>query len=154
MLAHAIPGWFFALMPVIWLTGFAALWAVVIVTLSRVGGWHVLARRYTARQPFTGQLHRGCSGRLGFVNYNKCLSLGASEQGLYLSVPRFFAFAHPPLLIPWSDIRATRDKVLWAEIVRFELGVAPATKLQVHRSFIDKLEPSAHGHLLIEPKAG
>ena len=153
MNADQPPSWLFALMPVLGLLGFAGMWVGITFLLSRVGGWNVLAGRYLAQQPFAGELQRGCSGRLGFVNYNKCLSLGSNEQGLYLSVPRIFAFAHPPLFIPWSDIRATRDKILWAEIVRFELGSAPATKLQVHRKFIDKLEAAARGHLLIAPKA-
>ena len=153
MLAQALPDWLSALTPVIWLAGFALFWIIIIAGLSRFGGWHVLASRYRARQPFSGEVLRGCSGRLGFVNYNRCLWLGANEQGLYLSVPRLFAFAHPPLFIPWSDIRATRDKILWAEIVRFELGAEPATKLQVHRRFVDKLEPAARGHLSIAPRA-
>jgi hypothetical protein len=149
-----LPGWLLGLFPIIWLAGFAGLWIGIAFLLSRLGGWSVLANRYPARQPFAGEIHRGCSGRLGIVNYKSTLALGAGEQGLYLSVPRIFAFGHPPLLIPWSDVRATRDKILWAEIVRFELGQAPATKLQVHRRFADKLEASAGGHLLIAPKAG
>jgi hypothetical protein len=153
MTADQPTSWLLALMPALGLIGFVGVWVGITFLLSRIGGWNVLAGRYLAQHPFSGQVHSWCSGRLGFVNYNNCLSLGANEQGLYLSVPRIFAFAHPPLFIPWSDIRAQRDKILWAQIVRFELGTAPATKLQVPRRFADKLESAARGHLLIAPKA-
>jgi hypothetical protein len=154
MIAHGLPGWLLFLFPVVWLTGFVLLGSAIIFALSRAGGWHVLAGKYRAQQPFAGELHRGCSGRLGFVSYKGCLTLGASERGLYLAVPRLLAFAHPPLFIPWSDVRAQREKMLWAEIVRFELGTAPATRLQVQRQLADKIVPAARGHLLIAPRAG
>lgn len=38
------------------------------------------------------------------VNY-RSLILGQDEAGLYVSSPWLFRIAHPPLYIPWSDIR-------------------------------------------------
>jgi hypothetical protein len=38
------------------------------------------------------------------------LTLGVSQQGLYLASMFLFRFMHPPLLVPWSEIKVRRSK--------------------------------------------
>ena len=89
----------------------------------------------------------GPSGSSSVRCSNKCLALGANEQGLHISVPRIFAIGHPALFVPWSEIRASRKKQLWVPTVGFELGEASPIGLRMHQRFADGLESSARGQL-------
>ena len=51
------------------------------------------------------------------ANYNNVLTLGASQEGLYLAAMPFFRFMHPPLLVPWSNIKVRRSKGLFFEYI-------------------------------------
>ena len=44
------------------------------------------------------------------AHYNNVLTLGASQRGLYLASMFLFRFMHPPLLVPWSEIKVRRSK--------------------------------------------
>ena len=102
---------------------FAGVWCGVCFLLSRVGGWHSLARVYRAAQfPRESGLRRQ-SGAIGWVNYNNCLSIDASPEGFYLAVFPLLSFAHPPLWIPWSAVHnITNQKMLWRESICFDVG--------------------------------
>lgn len=56
------------------------------------------------------------------TNYNNCLTIGASPAGLYMAMPWLFRIGHPPIFIPWNDVTVSRAKVLFWNIVRFQLG--------------------------------
>ena len=83
---------------------FSLIWMGVLILLSRMGGWHGLAREFPATgriQDANSKMHRWCSARLGlFANYNNCLTLIVSDNGLYMRTNIFLRFAHRPLLIP------------------------------------------------------
>jgi hypothetical protein len=147
MSSDAPPDWLLALIPLGFLIGFPLMWASVMFLLSRIGGWSTLARRYRAEQPFTGQRFPYCSGTLGMVGYNKVLVLGVDERGLHIAVPKIFAIGHPALLVPWSQVKASRKHKLWVPTVGFELGASPAITLRMHRRFADKIEAAAGTHL-------
>jgi hypothetical protein len=79
--------------------------------ISFVGGWFSLARVYRTQVAFDGAKWRMRSGRMRWLaNYNNLLTLGASQQGLYLASMFLFRFMHPPLLVPWSEIKVRRSK--------------------------------------------
>lgn len=153
MATDAPPPWLLALIPVAFLVGFPLMWMAVMFLLSQIGGWSTLARRYRATQPFAGNTQRGCSANVGMVGYNKTLIVGANELGLHLAVPKIFAFKHPALFIPWTEIRARRGKVLFIPTVNFEIGQQPMVTLRMHRRFADPLEVSARGQLTIAPES-
>jgi hypothetical protein len=44
------------------------------------------------------------------ANYNNVLTIGACQQGLYLASMFLFRFMHPPLLVPWSEIKCEAAK--------------------------------------------
>jgi hypothetical protein len=107
------------------------MWMLVCVTLSAMGGWQVLARHYPLLSPFTGRRFRFRSGRLGSVNYGSCLTLGAGTQGLYLAVFPLFRPAHPPLLIPWSEVTVREVQVWLFKQVELEFAKAPSATLRL-----------------------
>ena len=101
------PSLFAAIFPVYFIT----LWFLVGTTNSFVGGWFSLSRTYRTVVPFNGAKWNMQSGRMRWLaNYNNVLTLGASQEGLYLACMFLFRFMHPPLLIPWSEINVQREK--------------------------------------------
>ena len=86
----------------------------VIGILSAIGGWPRLARQFRAPENFqSGQLFRWQSAQVGIVSSNNILKVRVAEEGLHLSLPWLFSFMHPPLLIPWTEIKAARQRKLF-----------------------------------------
>jgi hypothetical protein len=63
-----------------------------------------LADAYPAASPPAGTAYYLQTGFIGAVCYRSCLNVRVSRVGVYLSIFPLFRFAHPPLLIPWSDV--------------------------------------------------
>lgn len=84
---------------------FAAFWSFVCLVLGLVSGWQGLGGRYrtTASEPgFTVTArHAG----LGLVGYGFTLQLGAAPDGLDLRLVPLFRPGHPPLRVPWDQVR-------------------------------------------------
>jgi len=99
----------------------------LMALLSRLGGWKALAERY----PCSGEAPRprywfgyGIFGR--WCGYNGCLIVSADQAGCYLSLWRVFSFCHPPIFIPWSELREIRKQTIcWKPIYRFVTTRAP-----------------------------
>src|SRR3954466_7384369 len=89
---------------------FVALWLFVSATISVIGGWTALAKRFRfSKARFTGPSWNGQSGQMRWIaGYHNCLTLGCNAQGLYLAIMPLFRFRHPPLLIPWEEISVSR----------------------------------------------
>jgi hypothetical protein len=123
---------------------FLALWALVGAIVSFVGGWFSLARVYRTREPFRGAKWRMQSGRMRWLmNYNNVLTIGASPQGLYLASLFLFRFMHPPLLVPWSEIKVQRKNGWVFEFVTFTMGHELAIPLRINGKLAAKLRDSA-----------
>jgi hypothetical protein len=130
---------------------FFCLWCLVAAIVSHVGGWFSLAKLYRTRVPFNGAKWRMQSGRMrGLTNYNNVLTLGVSPEGLYLATMFFFRFMHPPLLIPWSEIKVGRKKGWVFEYVIFTMGYELAIPLQIRAKLARKLRESAGSYWPVE----
>ena len=120
------------------------LWCLVAAIVSFVGGWFSLAKLYRTRVPFSGAKWRMQSGQMRWLaNYNNVLTLGVSQQGLYLASMFLFRFMHPPLLVPWSEIKVRRSKGWFFEYVTFTLGHELAIPLRIRKKLAAKLQESA-----------
>ena len=123
---------------------FFCLWFLVAATTSFIGGWYSLAKVYRARVPFNGAKWRGQSGQMRWLaNYNRVLTLGTSPEGLYLASMFLFRFMHPPLLIPWSEIKVRRKKGWVFEYITFTLGHELAIPLRTRAKVAEKLRTEA-----------
>jgi hypothetical protein len=71
------------------------------------------------------------------------LTLGASQQGLYLASMFIFRFMHPPLLVPWSDIKVRRSKDWFFEYVILAMGHQLAIPLRIREKLAAELRQSA-----------
>lgn len=92
-----------------------------------MSGWFTLSRRFkkdsepcgaTKRTgPFFYSVYMRFWGR-----YSSVIRLIAAENALYLSVLFLFRIGHPPLCIPWSEIKLGQTKFLWRRYVVLTLG--------------------------------
>jgi hypothetical protein len=134
------PAAFAAIFPVYFVT----LWLLIGAIISYTGGWHSLSKIYRTQVPFSGAKWRGQSGQMRrLTNYNRVLTLGASQEGLYLACMFLFRFMHPPLLIPWSEIKVRRTKGWVFEYVIFTLGHELAIPLQIRLKLAERLRNEA-----------
>lgn len=75
------------------------------------------------------------------AGYHNCLTLGASQEGLYMSIMPLFRAGHPSLLIPWSQITIdSKNEYLG---VRFKLGSYPWVSLWLDQALTEKLKQAA-----------
>lgn len=87
---------------------FSILWSGIIYLTSYLSGWHFLAGRYRT-EPLTEGFYRGVYGRIGVANYNGVLRVAFTEKGMYMHVMPLFKIGHPPLLLPWSQLKEWKE---------------------------------------------
>jgi hypothetical protein len=104
------------------LFGFVAIWSGVGLLLGFMSGWHHLAARHRTRRdpPVHSQL---TSGMLNLVRYNGVLRLAGTHEGLDMRTMALFRMGHPPLLVPWSEIRVLgEDSRFFIRYTKVQLG--------------------------------
>jgi hypothetical protein len=123
---------------------FLCLWLLVSATVSVIGGWFSLSKVYRTEARFDGPKWRMQSGQMRWLaNYNNVLTIGVSQRGLYLASMFLFRFMHPPLFVPWSEIKVRRSKGWMFEYVIFTLGHDLAIPLRIRAKLVAKLRESA-----------
>ncbi len=72
------------------------------------------------------------------------LTVGATPQGLYLSVVALFRPGHPPLLIDWSAVGpVTAGKSLWMDTWTIPIRVDGSSRVKlmlVKRQVVEEIE--------------
>ena len=96
-----------------WFWSFAFIlpfWVGVTAVIARLAGWARLADRFRAdRIPHDGKRFSGQFMTVGWWDYNGCVIFLVAETGLFVSVWPIL-FGHPPLLIPWNQIRILEER--------------------------------------------
>jgi hypothetical protein len=137
--------------PIIFPIYFVALWCLVCAVISILGGWFSLSEDFRAQKPFEGTRVRMRSGRMRWLtSYNNMLTVGANQHGLYLACLFLFRFMHPPLLIPWNEIKVRREQGLIFKYVSFVLGRELRIPLRIRAELAETLRSSAGGSWPIE----
>ena len=123
---------------------FLILWTLVPIVISYVSGRASLAGQFRFNDTFSGPRWSWQSGQMRFMmNYNRCLTVGASEQGLYLDMNPLFRVGHPALFIPWNEISAKPQRILFFPGTRFQLGRENPVPLWVRKTLADRLKTAA-----------
>ncbi len=84
------------------------------------------------------------------ANYNNVLTLGANREGLFVACMLLFRFMHPPLLIPWKEIKVRRSKDWFFEYVTFTMGHELAIPLRIRAKVAERLKDQAGDYWPIE----
>jgi hypothetical protein len=107
---------------------FPLLWIFVCYVLSWSGGWRKLAKRFRATE-LKGEPHYlegaivGRIGLFGGASYRGCLTIRIHPEGLGLSVWFIFRAGHPPLFIPWKELRFIgEEKFFWFRFSKYQVG--------------------------------
>lgn len=101
-------------LPWLWLLIIPVTAAVGLFQLSLFGGWRRLAQSYPANlaewkailkhSQYIGHWTM-VSASVGWVGYNNCLIITATQSGLWMRPWGIFSLGHRPLHIPWSAMR-------------------------------------------------
>jgi len=131
---------FFHLWPALFVP---SIWILVSFIVSRVGGWSLLAKVYHAQaNTLDGESWRFQSIQMRWeTNYGNCVTLRADPLGLGLSVIWLLRIAHPPLLIPWSDItiHRVRRTRFFPALIEFRFRLEPFIPIRVNNKLFSKI---------------
>lgn len=130
---------------------FVAAWAIMFTLISRVGGWASLAEQYRFEETFTGSRWSFQRGQMRWmVGYNNCLTVGADQRGLYLSILFPFRIGHPPLFIPWRDISLASKKMFGVKYAELHLGREFTIPFRISYQLAQRLKTAAGTNWPIE----
>lgn len=106
---------------------FVAVWCVALSLISVMTGWHALSKRFKKQsEPYGDSKTAGpffYSVYMRFWgHYSSVIRMTAAGDALYISVMFPFRIGHPPLRVPWDEIRMRRTKFLWRRLVLLTLG--------------------------------
>ncbi len=124
---------------------FVLWWCFIIWAAARICGWSALARRYRLEGRFEGKRRHFRSGKIGWGNYNGCLTVGANSDGLFLSVMVLFRVGHPPIFIPWAELKP-RIRKMWlvGEMMELNVEQTPRTKILLPGKLAKQLAADAN----------
>lgn len=80
----------------------------VVFLISRIGGWHRLAKAFRTEVERPGRATRTSMRCGAFGRYNGCVYVGALPEGLHVSMMLPFSVGHPPVLLPWQSLRVVQ----------------------------------------------
>lgn len=142
-----------------WIILVSVLLVGVLFFGSRASGWHKLAGHYPRLNPFQGEWISmpdffGKEGRGGMtVDFNNCqtnaINLAVDGQGMYLSMSIAFRLFHPPIFVPWSDVRSVALAACpWSDKItdiRFTFALSPDVPLDVDLEVAAEIQKRAQG---------
>ena len=103
------------------LIGFLAFFCGICGLLSLAGGWHGLSKIYPDTKSSGNRSSRWQSISIGGVSYGRgSVNVGISATGVHLKTLWTFRFLHPPILIPWSEIKLITMKT-WLFYTRYQV---------------------------------
>ncbi len=123
---------------------FVLLWIGISMLLAMMSGWHMLAGRFACTdKPYgdvrtAGPFFHTVYGRY-WVHYNSVIRMTAASDALYLSVFGPFRAGHPPLRIPWAEIRIVPIQRGLRRLVALSLGNKECVSFRVGPRMARKL---------------
>lgn len=134
---------------------FPVFWLGIIWLVSRLGGWHRLARTFVTDRPPAGETIGWTSGKFSFFSsYNHCLNVTVSASGVRIEPNILFKFGHSPLFFPWAAVAGlTRRRLLLGYVsalhIQTDNGLHAVTLFGQRLS--DALAKYAPAHLTAPP---
>jgi hypothetical protein len=101
-----------------------------------MGGWFTLSGRFKRQSEPYGEIRTAGPFFYGVkmrfrVNYGNVIRMTAAEDALYLSILFLFRIGHPPLCIPWKEIKLGRTKFLWLRYAFLTLGDQEKIRIRI-----------------------
>ena len=127
------------------IAGFAFLGLVVcglsVAVQAHFSGWYRLAKRYRASTPFSGRTwHLRATSFRAFTSYWLTFVIGANREGIYLAQCWPWSWTHPPLFVPWGDVKFEHRRwyEVWARSML--LGRDHAVRVTMGRGIVAEMQ--------------
>jgi hypothetical protein len=105
---------------------FAAVLSIAGLLSCYLSGWYALSRRFRAHSEPYGQTRSAgpffYGVKMRWTNYANVIRIVAAEDAIYISIMFLLRLSHPPLRIPWQEIKLGRTKILWRRYIVLTLG--------------------------------
>jgi hypothetical protein len=115
---------------------FIAFWCAIGYLVGFLTGWLALARRFIKQSEPYGEIRS--AGPFFYTvymrfwgHYSSVIRLTAASDALYASVLFLFRIGHPPLRIPWDEIRFGRTKFFFRTNIVLTLGNAEKIPMRI-----------------------
>jgi len=89
---------------------FLGMWFGIGGLLAFIGGWFGLSKIYRDNDPSQTLQYIAKTINVGGVSYGRCINASVTTSGIYLRIFFIFRFLHPPLFIPWLEIKSVASK--------------------------------------------
>jgi len=101
-----------------------------------MSGWLKLARHYRKQSdPYGDTMTAGPFPYVVYMrfwgHYSSVIRLTAAADALYASMLFLFRPGHPPLRIPWNEIKIGKTRFLWRRYVVLTLGGAEKIPMRI-----------------------
>ena len=115
------------------------IWFLVLWIFPISSGWRKLAKQFNAPPLAPVDTRRLGSAFIGAVRYNGALKTAIDSRGLFLIPYRIFRPFHPPLLIPWSEMRIgeAAGRMVTDSVLQFP--AVPGVRIALPRGILDLL---------------
>jgi hypothetical protein len=94
--------------------GFILFSCLVLLVISRLGGWKKLSEDHPFDEDKAGKFvdrYNFCELRLNFIgHYRKSIAISIYDGGIRLRSLLFFSVFHKPIFIKWKDIKGVEHK--------------------------------------------
>ena len=104
-----------------------AVWCAICFFISLLTGWFALGRRFKRQSDLYGETKS--AGPFFYTvymrlwsHYSSVIRLTAASDALYVSILFPLRIGHPPLRIPWDEIRFGRTKFFFRTYMVLTLG--------------------------------
>lgn len=105
--------------------GFLLFFALVVMLISKMGGWSNLAQKYPAKQFLGKELKTFpmSSLQIGyFGQYSGVVNIKVYPEGIWLRPGFIFKFGHSPIFIKWNDVKTlNKTTFLFTEKLKITL---------------------------------
>lgn len=119
---------------------FTGIFILVMFLISK-RGWRDLASRFRYDDVFQGTRVGIASVGVNNMSYNNCFLLKYNEKGFHLKPLFIFRLFHPPVFIPWKEIRAVHSKkILFVKMNELVVGDPAIAFLQMKDATLNKME--------------
>ena len=143
---EALPDWFWPFFPLF----FAGLICLVSLLLSAVSGWRRLAESYPDDVIVDGVTFRWQTALVGIANYGGCLNVTVGHARLRLAVVPLFRVGHPPISIPWSDVRVELGTYWFRRTGTATFAREPDVIVRFPRRLVERMAEASQGQLRLE----
>ena len=132
--------------PLQFFVGFVCIWIIISALISYLGGWWSLSQYYHSRPSNIRKKWLFQTAAMRFMTgYGNCLNVCVTDRGLLLSVFFIFRFGHPPLLIPWEDIRVEKFNSWMMKGIRLNFSKVPNVPLILRKGLAQNINDEIDG---------